>query len=51
MVREGKTGAEYEDSYNRLMKKTRVSFEKIGGFWTEMDFEEDRRKILERPKR
>lgn len=48
MVQAGKTGVEYEDAYNRLMKNNRVFFETIRGFWTEMDFEEDRNKILKR---
>ena len=48
MVHNGKTGVEYEEAYNKLMKKTKVSFQTIGSFWTEMDFEEDRRKILRR---
>ena len=41
MVRQGKTGLEYEEAYNELMKTRRVGFKKITGFWTEMDFEED----------
>ena len=41
MVRAGKTGVEYEESYNELMKVKKVGFEIITGFWTEMDFEED----------
>ena len=46
MVRSGKTECEYEESYNELMKTRRLSYEKISGFWSEMDFEEDRLKIL-----
>ena len=45
MVQKGKTSLEYEDSYNELMKKSRFGFKKIAGFWTEMDFEEDLKKI------
>ena len=41
MVRRGKTDCEHEESYNELMKKRKVGFKKITGFWTEMDFEED----------
>ena len=40
-VRSGRTGVEYEECYNELMKKRRLGFRKIAGFWTEMDFEED----------
>ena len=45
MVRRGKTGLEYEEAYNELMKTRRLGFQKIAGFWTEMDFEEDLKKI------
>ena len=45
MVHSGKTGVEYEESYNELMKKVKVGFEKITGFWTEMDFDKDLKKI------
>ncbi len=41
MVRGGVTGVEYEDTYNELMKKITPAYVKIGGFWSEMDFEED----------
>ena len=41
MLLEGKTGAEYEESYTELMKTRRIGFKKISGFWSEMDFEED----------
>ncbi len=44
-VQQGKIDVEYEDSYNELMKKTSIGVEKISGFWTEMDFEEDLNKI------
>ena len=47
-IRHGKTGVEYEDSYNVLMQKTTLGAEPITGFWTEMDFEEDLRKIRDR---
>ena len=48
MVQDGKTGVEYEESYNQLMKKVKVGFEKVAGFWAEMDFEEDLRVITNR---
>lgn len=48
MVRSGKTGVEYEEAYNELMKKRSVGFKTIRGFWTEMDFEEDLKKIKHR---
>ena len=41
MVRNGKTSLEYEEAYNELMKKRKIGFVTISGFWTEMDFEED----------
>ena len=41
MVRQGKTHLEYEESFNELMKRRRLGYEKIAGFWREMDFEED----------
>ena len=41
-----KRNVEYEDSYAELLKGTRAGYEKIdGSYWTEMDFEEDLRKI------
>ncbi len=46
MVHAGKTECEYEESYNALMKTRRLGVERISGFWSEMDFEEDRKKIL-----
>jgi choline kinase len=45
MVGRGIVDVEYEDSYNELMKITRPGFVSIEGFWTEMDFEEDLKKI------
>jgi len=46
-VRQEKRGVEYEEVYNLLMKKTEIGFETMNGFfWTEMDFEEDWKKIL-----
>ena len=48
MVRAGKTGLEYEESYNELMKEKNVGVQTIGGFWSEMDFEEDLKKIRAR---
>ncbi len=46
MVRSGKTECEYEESYNELMKTRRLGAAKIKGFWSEMDFEADRKKIM-----
>ncbi len=46
MVRSGKKECEYEESYNELMKTRRLGVEKITGFWSEMDFEADLKKIL-----
>ena len=50
-VEQGKLDVEYEESYNVLMKKTRIGCEKITEFWTEMDFEEDLRVIQRRHRR
>lgn len=50
MVRAGKVFGEYEESYCELMKTSAVGSETIEGFWTEMDFEEDRAKILRHEK-
>ena len=47
-IRRGKTDVEYEDSYNILMQKTKLGVESITEFWTEIDFEEDLRKIRRR---
>ncbi len=44
-VRRGNADVEYEESYNALMKKRMIGVEKIHEFWTEMDFEEDLKKI------
>ena len=44
-VENGKVNVEYEDVYQVFMKKVKVGFEKIDGFWTEMDFETDLEKI------
>lgn len=49
LVASGRTGCEYEEAYNGLMKTRRLGWVKIGGFWTEMDFEEDLRRIRSRP--
>lgn len=46
MVRSGKTECEYEETYNELMKTRRLGVEKIKGSWSEMDFEDDRKKIM-----
>lgn len=45
MVKKGITEVEYEDAYNRLMKKVAPGYAKIDGFWSEMDFEADLKKI------
>lgn len=37
---------EYEESYSELLKKRKIQLLPIKGFWTEMDFEADRQKIL-----
>lgn len=51
-VREGRTGVEYEETYNVLMRNTNVGLEPMDGiFWTEMDFPEDREKIVAHLKR
>lgn len=50
-VRSGKTTVEYEDSYNALLQKRKIGLEKIHEFWTEMDFEEDLKKIRSRVRR
>lgn len=43
----GRTGGEYEEAYNGLMRKRKVGVEKIGSeFWKEMDFKEDWEKIV-----
>ena len=42
MIQAGQTNVEYEESYDRLMKKTKIGVEPIGKvFWTEMDFKKD----------
>ena len=46
MVRAGHTQVEYEESYNELMKKRKLGYKTISGFWSEMDFEEDLGVIL-----
>ena len=49
LIRQGKTGVEYEESYTKLMKNEKVGFVSVGNaFWTEMDFEEDLKKIQTR---
>ena len=48
MVHDGKTDVEYEDAYNELMKDRALDVVTIRGFWTEMDFEADLRKIRAR---
>ena len=46
-VEKGEIDQEYEASYNVLIKKIKVGFEKMDGlFWTEMDFKKDLEKIL-----
>lgn len=43
--RAGTRDVEYEETYSELMKKKKVGFVSIEGFWSEMDFTEDRAKI------
>ena len=45
MVRSGIVNAEYEDAYIGWMAKARPGLVPIKGFWTEMDFEEDLKRI------
>ncbi|MBI4353553.1 MAG: phosphocholine cytidylyltransferase family protein [Candidatus Omnitrophica bacterium] len=48
-VKEGRVDAEYEEAYARLMRRRKMGYETMDGFfWSEMDFEEDLRKILRR---
>lgn len=48
-IEEEITGVEYEESYCELLRTQKISFEPIGNhFWSEMDFEEDLKKILSR---
>lgn len=45
-VRRRVTQVEYEEAYARLLKLRRIGFETMDGWrWTEMDFEEDLKKI------
>jgi choline kinase len=45
-IREGRTGVEYEETYNILMQKRKVGLVPMdGSFWTEMDFKQDLEKI------
>ena len=47
LVRSGHAAAEYEEVYDALLKKIRIGLVPVGKtFWTEMDFEADRGKIL-----
>lgn len=51
-VREKRTGIEYEETYNILMRKRKIGLVSMeGSFWTEMDFPEDRERILAHLKR
>ena len=46
MIETGETSVEYEESYNRLMKRIKIGVEPIGKvFWAEMDFKKDLNKI------
>ena len=46
LVRQGQTRVEYEESYSLLMKKKKAGFVSVGNAsWSEMDFEEDLKKI------
>lgn len=46
MIKAGQTDVEYEESYDRLMKKIEIGVDSIGEvFWTEMDFKKDLDKI------
>jgi choline kinase len=52
LIRAGRTKAEYEEGYNELLKKVKIGLVPVGNtFWTEMDFEADRKKILQTLKR
>lgn len=45
-VRRGDVWVEYEEAYRALMRRRRLKSVKVGkGFWTEMDFESDLKKI------
>jgi len=51
-IREKRTGVEYEETYNILMRKRKIGLVPMDGyFWTEMDFPEDRAKIVAHLKR
>jgi len=46
MIEAGETSVEYEESYDRLMKKIKIGVVPIGRiFWTEMDFKKDLNRI------
>lgn len=45
-IREKILDVEYEEAYARLMKEVRLGVVPVEGFWSEMDFEADRKKIL-----
>jgi len=46
LIEAGETNVEYEESYDRLMKKIQIGAAPIGKvFWTEMDFKKDLDKI------
>lgn len=42
---------EYEEAYSELLKKRKIGLVPVKGFWTEMDFEEDRQRILAQSRR
>lgn len=45
-VRRGRTRVEYEEAYDTLLKETKIGLVPVGNvFWSEMDFEEDLKKI------
>ncbi len=46
-VKNGIVGVEYEDAYTQLMKTRSIGYEAVGDFfWSEIDFEEDLKKVL-----
>lgn len=45
-VKKGNVSVEYEDAYTELMKNRSIGYEAVGEiFWSEIDFEEDLRKV------
>lgn len=48
-VRRGRTRVEYEEAYDALLKQERIGLVPVGNvFWSEMDFEDDLKKIRSR---